>query len=292
MHPTERPEAADSERVPEKLAEAGVYKTPGEGFEHGLVVLAMGSPYWLVPSSSRFPLLVEPDSVDQAREQLARYDLESEHWPPRPREDPRSRHGADLATPLVWACLATAAYACQTRWYERLEEAGALDSRVLSRWEVWRLLTALFLHVDIGHLMSNLISGIFIFSAVTTTMGRLRGWLQLTVASAAGNLAAVVLWSSQPYRSMGASTAIFAGLGLLTGRAIRIFFNSGAKHRLREAFVPLAAGMIVLALYGAGGMQVDMVAHLAGFSSGLILGFLSHETRSSPPDRNREPQHF
>ena len=51
---------------PGDLAEAGAYLTASEGFDHGLVVLAMGLPYWLVPSGARFRLLVEPQALDEA----------------------------------------------------------------------------------------------------------------------------------------------------------------------------------------------------------------------------------
>ena len=44
------PEGA--ELLPLDLAEAGLYATEREGFEHGLVVLATGNPYWLVPAEA------------------------------------------------------------------------------------------------------------------------------------------------------------------------------------------------------------------------------------------------
>ena len=158
----------------------------------------------------------------------------------------------------------------------RWEELGALDARaVLARGEWWRLATALFLHADLGHLLSNLLSGIFVFSAVLTTLGRGRGWLLLALASVAGNLAAAVLHSRADYSSLGASTAIFAGLGLLTGRAIRFVRQIDHPHRWRGMLAPLAAGLALLGLYGAGGPEVDVVAHMTGFAAGGAIGFLA-----------------
>src|SRR5690606_15365544 len=89
--------------------------------------------------------------------------------------------------------------------------AGALDARALfERGEWWRPLTALFLHADAAHLLSNLMSGGFVLSAVLTTMGRWRGWLLLAVAAVTGNLAAAALHGTGEYRSLGASTGVFA----------------------------------------------------------------------------------
>jgi hypothetical protein len=43
-------------------------------------------------------------------------------------------------------------------------------------------------------------------------------------------------------------------------------------------FAPLAAGLIVLALYGAGPQPIDVGAHLAGFLVGLATGFVASLT--------------
>jgi membrane associated rhomboid family serine protease len=108
--------------------------------------------------------------------------------------------------------------------------------------------------------ISNALSGLLVFSAVLSTVGRARGWLLLLVASLLGNLAVAAANYPAPYSSVGASTAIFAGVGLLTGRAIRIAWRSVHPHRWRAMFTPFAAGATVLALYGAGGQRVDVGA--------------------------------
>jgi membrane associated rhomboid family serine protease len=255
------------------LAEAGVYPTAAEGFDHGLVVLAMGQPYWLVPSQARYRLLVEPDALEPVREELACFDRESIGWPPPAPAENRARR-FEITTPLLWALVVMAVYWCQGRWPDRLEDAGALDAQaVFDRGEWWRLGTALFLHADLGHLISNVLSGIFAFSAVLSTMGRRRGWLLLALASLTGNLAIAALNYPGPYRSLGASTAIFAGLGLLTGRALRAVRKGLGRRPWQAVFAPLAAGLTLLGLFGAGGIHIDVGAHATGFAAGLIWGF-------------------
>ena len=273
MPPPTPPGESAGAPVPGDLAEAGVYPTASAGFDHGLVVLAMGYPYWLLPSAGGFRLLVEPQALEDARWQLACFDRESIGWPPRPPARAPARK-FELATPLLWALLVLAAYCCQDLWPERLEEAGALDAQaVFDRGEWWRLGTALFLHADIGHLVSNELSGIFAFSAVLSTIGRRRGWLLLALASVAGNLAVSALYYPGPYQSIGASTAIFAALGLLTGRALRAVGLDASARGWRSVFAPLAAGTVLLGLFGAGGIHIDVGAHAAGFAAGLVLGF-------------------
>lgn len=257
----------------EGLAEAGVYPTAAEGFEHGLVVLAMGGAYWLFSSDAGYRLFVERPALAAVRGQLACYDRESAGWPPKPAVDHQASPRAGRFTPLAWAIAVLAVYLIQGGSPGVWEEAGALDSRaVFDRHEWWRVATALFLHADLGHVLANAVSGFFVFSAVISTMGRLRGWLLLALAAAAGNLAVAALNYPGPYRSIGASTAVFAGLGLLTGRAIRVLRGGDRRLRWRAVLVPLAAGVALLGLFGAGGFRTDVTAHATGFAAGLAIG--------------------
>ncbi|HVU22981.1 MAG TPA: rhomboid family intramembrane serine protease [Opitutus sp.] len=259
---------------PADLLEAGVYRTPAEGFEHGLVVLAFGWPYWLEPGEGGFRLLVEPAAFASVREQLEKFDRESAGWPP-PAEPAAPAAPVEIATPLLWLTAVFVSFDAQARWpgWTRL---GAVDPQAMFRHgEWWRPFTALFLHADIGHLVSNALGGLLVFAALVSTIGRARGWALLALAAVAGNLAAAALHYPEEYRSVGASTAIFAALGLLTGRAVRVALRSGHPHRWRGLFVPLASGFAVLGLFGAGGVQIDVLAHATGFAAGLLLGFFA-----------------
>ena len=277
MAAPDNPADATAGLIPEGLAEAGTYATVEAGFDHGLVVLAMGRSYCLVRSGAGFRLLVDSGALESVREQLACFDRESIGWPPRPPGDAATPSRTfELRTPVVWATVVLAAFVGQRLWPGRWETAGALDTvAVFDGGEGWRIGTALFLHADLGHLLSNVISGVFVFAAVIATIGRRRGWLLLALSSLAGNLATAALNYPGPYRSLGASTAVFAGLGLLTGRAVRVLRQPGGVHPWRSVFTPLAAGATLLGLFGAGGLRTDVAAHLTGFASGLVLGFLA-----------------
>lgn len=300
-----RPSSAAAETddtPPEEWIDAGCYATSEAGFEHGLVVLAMGLPYWLRETPEGFRLLVAPEAAEVVRGQLALFDRENVGWPP-PRlsevepAGPAGRFAAGLFVASWWALLVFATYAAQGRRPE-LVELGAMDARALfAGGEWWRAATALFLHADAGHLVSNLASGLFLFATVFALFGRLRGVVSLALAAVAGNLAAAALHFPGEYRSIGASTAVFAGLGLLTGRAFRrvlgragatstaegaeagaVRSGGGQRGRLRAAWVPLAAGLTVLALFGAGEVRVDVLAHATGFAAGVGVGVVAGGT--------------
>ena len=262
--------------------EAGVYPTQADGFDHGLVVLAMGQPYWLVAAEACYHLLVEPPALAAVREQLACFDRESLGWPPRPAVEQLRRRSSTLLTPLLWALLVAVAFCGQGEWPGVLEQAGALDAQaVFDQGEWWRLGTALFLHADLGHLLANAFSGGFVIYAVVAVIGQRRGCLLLAFAALAGNLAVAALHYPGPYQSLGASTAIFAGLGLLTGRAILVARRGAPPYPWRAVGVPLSAGIALLGLFGAGGMHTDVAAHVTGFASGLVLGFAAAIPRRS-----------
>lgn len=272
------------ENVPEGLVEAGSYATHADAFQHSLVVLAMGSAAWLAEEGPRHRLLVETAALPAAREQLARFDRESTRWPPAPFTDAPALAQAEVLTPLLWSAGLLAFFSFQMRHPEWVRW-GAMDAEaVFGRGEIWRAATALLLHGDAAHVVSNALGGIFVLSALLTTVGRLRGWLLLGLASVAGNLAVGAVNYGREYRSLGASTALFAALGLLTGRAVRVVARASGPRRWTAMLLPAAAGFVMLALYGAGGTQVDVPAHFTGFVAGLVLGFFAGVPR------NREPK--
>ncbi|MFA6961432.1 MAG: rhomboid family intramembrane serine protease [Opitutaceae bacterium] len=258
---------------PEGSVDAGIYATHAEGFVHSLVVLAMGEPCWLIETNDGHHLRVEAEALSAAHHQLEQFDRESIGWPPRAVVDTLPARKHVPLSPLLWVLGVLVVFWAQGRW-PGLTDAGVLDSgRVFDHGEWWRTGSALWLHADLGHLVSNAGGGLLVFSAVIATFGVGAGWWLLTGSAIAGNMAAVALHYGDDYRSLGASTAVFAGLGLLTGRAIRVMSRSDHRERSRTMMVPLTSGLIVLALLGAGGVNIDVLAHATGFVAGVVTGF-------------------
>jgi len=254
------------------LVEVGTYASEAEAAEHGLVVLAAGRAYWLAEIQwGHVRLLVERDAVAELRWQLAAYDRERVGWPPAPIVDPWTPRRTEFLTPLLWAVIVLGLFRLGEDFPDWVSR-GVLDSQaVFANGEVWRAATALFLHADAAHVISNALNGLLIFPPVLSTLGRMKGWLLLLIASVTANLAVAAIHFPGAYRSLGSSTAIFAGVGLLVGRGISVAWRSHHPQRWRAIFASLAVGVAVLGLYGAGGQRVDVGAHLAGFLAGLVL---------------------
>ena len=136
--------------------------------------------------------------------------------------------------------------------------------------ELYRSVTSLMLHADPLHLMGNIV-GISIFgTAVCTIMGWGVGWLMILATGIAGNVTNALLYESG-HISIGASTAIFGAIGMLSAHQFfKKFKQPGQKIK---AVLPLACGLALLGILGSGAHS-DVMAHLFGFLSGIVLGSL------------------
>jgi rhomboid protease GluP len=145
---------------------------------------------------------------------------------------------------------------------------GASADRI-NAGDVYRAVTALMLHDGPVHLMGNM-AGIALFgTAVCAITGAGPGWLMILLTGFLGNLANAAFYGTA-HLSVGASTAIFGAIGILT--AIRFRQKTGPAGWKNRAWLPLAAGLALLAVLGTEGEHTDIMAHLFGLLSGLLIG--------------------
>jgi membrane associated rhomboid family serine protease len=152
---------------------------------------------------------------------------------------------------------------------------GRMDGGRMLAGEWWRPVTALTLHADAAHLFGNIAFGGFFAYSVARYFGAGFGWLAIVATGALGNLANGLL-AGVEHRSIGASTAVFAALGLLSAYLWRRGFRSDASRRERMA--PVVAGIGLLAFTGTGGVDTDIGAHLLGFVAGFGGGIVVART--------------
>ena len=147
----------------------------------------------------------------------------------------------------------------------------------------WRTVTALSLHADIGHLLGNLLMGSAVGFFAVRLLGLGLAWTTIVAAGALGNAMNAVVQGAQ-HNSIGASTAVFAGLGLVS------VFGWTRRRHLRDwaqRTAPLIGGGLLLAYTGTGGECTDIVAHLTGFLAGAGFGYLY--ARIGSPASSKEP---
>lgn len=219
----------------------------------------------------RTRLTVPRELADTASQHLERYFAENRGWPPPPPA-PTFFYGGNPPTLLLMGSLAifflvTGPWQDDVSWFVR----GAIDSRaVLNQGEWWRLITALTLHADLMHLFGNCIIGGLIVHLLSRTVGYGLALLLLLTCGGLGNFLNIALRDAL-HLSVGFSTAVFAGIGLLSG--LQVF--AGSRSLLRNLLIPLGAGVGLLAMLGTEGERTDLGAHLFGFLCGLVFGVLA-----------------
>jgi rhomboid protease GluP len=153
--------------------------------------------------------------------------------------------------------------------------SGALDARA-GAGEWWRAAAALTLHMDQAHLLGNLLFGVCIGILAGRVFGPGLAWASIVGAGTLGNYLDMLI-SPSTHRAVGASTAVFAALGLLAGFAWRQRLN--LRERFRYRWAPLFAGVCLLGFLGAGGEHVDVLGHALGFATGTALGWIYARAR-------------
>jgi membrane associated rhomboid family serine protease len=163
-----------------------------------------------------------------------------------------------------------------------LERGSAHADRILAG-EVWRTVTALTLHVDLAHALSNAVAMALFLGAASAVVGVGLAGLLALLAGAGGNFANALLQNS-PHVAVGASTAVFGAVGILGGHAM---LRHRSRHaRKRKAWIPVAATFAFLAILGTEGARVDVWAHLLGLLVGCGLGALTAFVVRHAPGRS------
>jgi membrane associated rhomboid family serine protease len=261
-------EARVTEAVGEDRVEVGRYRRPSDAEGAALALVAAGIRAHLAADRDGVTVFVAPADAVQASRELIEYDRENR--PLRaPPPLPSLWEGADAAfayaTLLIVFHVAAGRHLLGLDW----EAAGAAQAGLMRGGEWWRAVTALTLHADLGHLASNLFAGCVLGLLVAQLLGPGLAWLAILLTGALGN-ALNALPVSAAHTSIGASTGVFAALGLLAALMWRQG-GSGWTRGLR-AWLPLAAGVMLLSFLGFGGERVDFGAHVAGFAIGVAAG--------------------
>lgn len=246
--------------------------------ERSFVLHAVGIASQVAWLGRAWVLVVPAEQQAVALGHLVQYEREN---PPRRRPAPleplhrRAWLGSlGYAAVILGAGYLAGQLALGADWFD----AGALVAGPTRAGEPWRALTALTLHLDVGHLLANLGFGAVFGLLAGQLLGPGVAWLTVVIAAGAANLLNSFVQPAT-HASVGASTAVFATLGMLAAYAWRLRRNEGERWAYRWA--PLVAGVILLGFTGAGGERTDVLAHLTGFAMGVLAG-VGHATWRAP----------
>lgn len=233
--------------------------------ELAFVLQAMGVRSLVLPADRAFALLVGASEAGHAREQLQLYWQESRAGRTRFQSRLRVQDGLVCAslyglTILLFDMLARSGAFGLDWWQAGTSLAGSVRAG-----EWWRVVTALTLHGDAMHLAGNLGFGLIFGFLGGGLLGWGPGWAGMLFAGGLGNLLNAFLQGAG-HNSIGASTAVFAAVGILA--ACAWIWRGPQVNR----WAPLGGGVALLAFIGTGGERTDVMAHVTGLVAGGLFG--------------------
>jgi rhomboid protease GluP len=137
--------------------------------------------------------------------------------------------------------------------------------------EPWRLLTAVFVHIGIVHLLTNMWALYVLGRLAEMVYGRWTYLWVYLIAGVSGSVASL-LWNPRNV-SAGASGAIFGIAGALIATFI-VGKLPLPKRNVRYLLFTLIVFSAFDLLYGIWKTGVDNAAHFGGFFTGMLLGLL------------------
>ncbi|MCH8150107.1 MAG: rhomboid family intramembrane serine protease [Planctomycetes bacterium] len=248
-----------------------VYRCSGrrDCAEYALVLRAAGIDYFVQKEAREMTLVVAAEDAARARTELDAYARENADRPMH----------AERVYPQNNGWFGVFGYAAVVVFVTYLDHrnmfaqdwtlAGKAHAELIRDGQWWRAVTALTLHVDLRHLLCNVVFGGLFGLFAGQMLGSGLAWAGILAAGTMGNL--LNAWIRPgAHTSVGASTAVFAALGLVAALAWKRRSYRGERKLARWA--PLVGAVVLLSYLGTGGVRTDVAAHVTGFLSGAVLG--------------------
>lgn len=147
-----------------------------------------------------------------------------------------------------------------------LIKLGAKVNQLINDGEYYRLLTSIFLHGGIMHLVFNMYALYSLGNIIEQVYG-VKQYLIIYLTS--GIIASYTSYLLSPYISVGASGAIF---GLLGGCLV---FGITARRKIgKQFFLDISTVIILNIILGFSTPNIDNIAHLGGLVGGIIISII------------------
>ena len=151
---------------------------------------------------------------------------------------------------------------------------GGLDQ--ITHGELWRLITPIFLHFSIVHIVCNCYAMFFLGGAIELRRGRLFLIALVLVSAAYSNVAQLLVGGNIWFG--GLSGVVFALFGYLW---IAGHFSPNPNHRLPPRFIKMALISFFICFPVSWlGYPIANTAHAAGLIAGMIWGYVDSQTMS------------
>jgi membrane associated rhomboid family serine protease len=245
-------------------------RTEQQAMDWSLVLVSQGIEATIErdPEAGRWQLVIDAPDYPRALQAIRLYRAENRHQLWR-RQLPWVGLVFDWRSVVPLAVIAFL-FAVDATGRADLQRAGVMDNNAVHAGQWWRLFTAVTLHGDLAHLAANLTTGLLLIGLAMGAMGPGLGLLASFLAGVGGNLAGLLFYS-ETHRSLGASGMVMGALGLLAAQWLALLRHGLTPRQLVVRGV--LSGCLLLVLLGfSPERHVDVLAHVAGFGTGLALG--------------------
>ena len=139
--------------------------------------------------------------------------------------------------------------------------------------EVWRLLSAMFLHADIYHLSGNMLSLFYLGMVVSRFFTKTEVLITYFLSGIVGNVLSLAFLPAN-INSLGASGAVLGFGGVLI--YMLIFSENKREFRSAGNFFSLGLMVVYNLVYGVvmTGSNINNFAHFGGFIAGFLMALL------------------
>jgi len=140
-----------------------------------------------------------------------------------------------------------------------------INRNIIYNFEIWRLVTPIFLHADLMHLFSNMFA-LLLFGATIETNLKISKMQYLSIYFTSGLIGNIFSLFFLPIDSisLGASGAIFGLIGV-------VFLMIATENRSLLPFALIYIAYFITASFMPG---INIWAHIAGLLGGLLGGYI------------------
>lgn len=244
--------------------------------ERALVLKSMGVAHGISAQPEGFFFVVGVHDLDRSLAALREFEDElREEATARPRRAKIERlpYATSVVAPLAMLALVaffwvTGPAAANSLFFK----AGVAESPRILHGELQRAVTALTLHADAGHVLSNAVGGTLFLGTTMRRLGPGRGLFVFALAGSVANAVNAIGHEllHHHHGSLGASTAVFAAVGTLGATQFLRNRAAGAR-RWTDYAGPIVGSLALLGMLGAG-PDTDLWAHGLGFAFGALFG--------------------
>ncbi len=149
---------------------------------------------------------------------------------------------------------------------------GVSVNGLIVQGEWWRIVTSMFLHGGLMHILFNMFS-LFLFGPELEKMAGKRRFLVLYFLSGIGGGLATLATQNALYASVGASGALF---GIFGAFGALLFRYRNSLPQLRQIILPIIVISVIMTFLQP---NVNAASHIGGLATGFVIGLFFFKPR-------------